>query len=113
MLPVAILAHLVDIGGSFCKDSFVKGMFRFGILVACLALDWCDLLFVRHIVWVKSGVACNADKFLVGRVSQNLAVDEQRNGLAIALRGQGIIGVTGKAILLRLCNNKRCNRQER
>ena len=86
MLAVTILAHLVDIACSSCKDSFMKWMLRFGILVASLALNWCDLLFVGEIVRIESRVAGNADEFLVSRMSKNLVVNEQRDSPSLTLR---------------------------
>ena len=74
VFAVAIFAHLAYIGTGFCEDGAMEGMFRGDILMAVLALNGGDLLLVRNIVRVKTGMASDTNKCPMDGMGENLIV---------------------------------------
>jgi hypothetical protein len=105
VLTVTILAHCAFVGAAG-NNRFMERVLGDILGMTGLTLDRSDILFMRDIVRIESGMAGGAGKFLVRRGGKMFIVDKKGNGLSLLFHCQRIIRMTRQTFVIRLgqCN---------
>ena len=82
----------------------MEGMLRRRVLVALQTIDRLDLFLMRHILRIESGMACDADEFLVRGFGKHCLLHADGNLFAVLFHRERFITMAGEAIFFGLRN---------